>query len=274
MSKADKWDPHFYQRNRILASLAPLVTRSLSPLMDADNWPTAVQINQLWQQPVLSGSGRPYEFVAQTPAMERDGFYYEQRIFLTGQIPTRERNWHDLFNALIWAQFPNSKAIINQQHHADIQQFGLNPRSERRNALTLFDECGVLIACCDPELKRLLRTHSWQQAFWDCRARWGKTILPVVFGHALYEMALTPFLGLCGKALFVDVTPGFFEQRPGEQVNHLDLRLADALEKQDLLAGNQPLSPFPILGVPGYDEANCRPEYYQNTDYFRPKRKA
>ena len=48
-------------------------------------------------------------FVAQTPALLADGLHYEQRIAERGEIATREGNWHDLLNALIWLRFPRTE---------------------------------------------------------------------------------------------------------------------------------------------------------------------
>lgn len=268
----EQWDPRFFERNPILSGISDIVSERLSSQADMSSWLTVEDLNQLWRKPVLSPLGHEYRFVEQTTALEQDGLYYEQRIFETGVIPTRARNWHDLFNALIWAQFPLSKSVINQQHRADIQSFGLSPRSKRRNALTLFDECGVILAYSDQDFPLLLKQHEWEQAFWQRRENWGRSILPLVFGHALYEMSLHPFLGLCGKALFVAVEPEFFTLSRDKQVNNLDKLLAQALEQDNVLRDNRFLSPFPILGVPGYDDANCNSAYYHNRDYFRPKR--
>ena len=38
--------------------------------------------------------------------------YYEQNIFETGQVPTRQQNWHDLFGGFIWCLFPKTKARL------------------------------------------------------------------------------------------------------------------------------------------------------------------
>ena len=40
------------------------------------------------------------------------GQAYEQYIFDTGQVPTRE-NLHDFFNGLVWLQFPHTKRRLN-----------------------------------------------------------------------------------------------------------------------------------------------------------------
>lgn len=273
MTEQETWDPYFFNRNLILAPLEAQARVLSAESAEPDKWPEAEAMNALWQQQHFSHNNRRLRFVTQTPEMEREALYYEQRIYQSGQIPTRAQNWHDLFNAIVWAQFPRSKAIMNQQHTDDIRQYGISPRSQRRNALTLFDECGVILACSEPMLAQLLREHQWQLAFWQHRAEWGRSIAPFVFGHALYEMALKPFIGLCGKAFFLSVDAAFFAMQRERQVAELDRRLAAELSNHNCLASNSRLSPFPILGVPGYDADNEQAEYYQNADYFRPKRR-
>ncbi|MEC8207464.1 MAG: DUF3025 domain-containing protein, partial [Pseudomonadota bacterium] len=60
--------------------------------------------------------------------------YYEQIIFETGKVPTRQQNWHDLFGGFIWCLFPKTKALINHQHIEEIKLHGLKERSKHRNA--------------------------------------------------------------------------------------------------------------------------------------------
>src|SRR5690606_41625370 len=65
-----------------------------------------------------------------------------------------------------------------------------------RNKLTLFDECGVVV-CLQPDTLahgNLLRAHQWQHSFVGKRQDWWQSIRPMVFGHAMYEMATAPFI--------------------------------------------------------------------------------
>ena len=41
------------------------------------------------------------------------GQAYEQFIFTTGQVPTRD-NLHDFFNGLVWLHLPQAKRRMNQ----------------------------------------------------------------------------------------------------------------------------------------------------------------
>ncbi|BDF94397.1 DUF3025 domain-containing protein [Pseudoalteromonas sp. KAN5] len=198
--------------------------------------------------------------------------YYEQIIFDTGKVPTRQQNWHDLFGGLIWCLFPKTKALINQRHVEEIAIHGTKQRSKHRNALTLFDECGVVLAVCDDVWPQLLKNHQWQDAFVKHRALWGKTITPFMFGHANYEMLTKPYIGLTGKALFVKVPNDIFCKDLTQQYQYIDQTLYEMIKHDNCLRDNSQLSPLPLLGVPGWYDNN-NPEFYSNTGYFRPKRR-
>ena len=68
--------------------------------------------------------GRPMRFVPPGESADRGARCYELRIADTGEVETRERNWHDLFNALAWIAFPRAKSRINAQHAALLEERG------------------------------------------------------------------------------------------------------------------------------------------------------
>ncbi|TCI05499.1 DUF3025 domain-containing protein [Corallincola luteus] len=244
--------------------------RQLLPISAWQTWPDTEQMTALLPKPTCNSHGKSIQFVCQSTLDAcPDGIYYEQRILESGAVPTRPAHWHDLFNALIWSLFPKAKSLINQQHCDDIAKYGQKKRTPRRNALTLFDECGVIIAVADDHLSQALKQHEWEALFWQQRDAWGKTIRPFVFGHASYESYLQPFIGLCGKALCLPVSADFFTLPLLKQYQALDQQLSLALSA-DLLADNRPLSPLPLLGVPGWWPENESREFYLNQDYFRP----
>ena len=96
-------------------------------------------------QRIVTGGGMPLRFVA--PGGSELG--YEERAFRTGEVETRQENRHDLFNALIWLAFPQAKAAMNRRHHEALlaaRATGEDRRGSVRDALTQFDECGVIVA--------------------------------------------------------------------------------------------------------------------------------
>jgi hypothetical protein len=228
-------------------------------------WPAVAKLNQ-W------ASQADFRFV-DNDALAEDGRYYEEYIYATQCIPTRKDNWHDFFGALIWCLYPKTKALLNQLHMAEIAQHGLKQRSKLRNKLTLFDECGVVL-CLEPaafEHAELLRQHQWQQSFVQRRSDWWQGIRPMIFGHAMYEMATAPFIGLTAKALFIEVPAGFSQWSLTTAYQYLDTQLLLQI-KNDVLLSTEQLTPLPLLGVPGWYAASQQPQFYANQDYFRPRR--
>lgn len=199
--------------------------------------------------------------------------YYEMHIGRTGEVPTRSQNWHDWFNALAWLAWPHSKAALNARHVRAIAA-GESKRGPRRDATTLLDECGVIVACARPALGQALDAMQWQRLFIEQRAAWGRHIGVHTLGHAIFEVGLQPHLGWCGKALLLDVEADFFSLEAAQQVRLLDARLASLLADDDWLGSPRALWPLPLLGIPGWWPANADPVFYQNTDYFRPSRRA
>ncbi|MDO6710988.1 DUF3025 domain-containing protein [Aliiglaciecola sp. 2_MG-2023] len=220
--------------------------------------------------------------------------YYETIIFKDKIIPTRPNSWHDLFNGLIWLNFPKTKTLLNEWHVEDIQSHGLTPRTHRRNQITLFDECGVILAVSDPQICENLSNHQWKKVFIEDRHKWANynsylhhdlerlnnqdshVKMPAakafVFGHANYEMLLNPFIGLTGKWLAVRVDNSFFEENYDRQLTILDSAIYELLNRKHLLSNSRKLSPIPLLGIPGWHLANENEDFYMNQDYFRPAR--
>ena len=176
-----------------------------------------------------------------------DGRYYEEIIFDDHCVPTRSKSWHDLFNALIWTVFPASKRLLNQQHIEDIRAYGLTPRTQRRNHITHFDECGIVLAYVNQCVPQWLTEHNWKKAFVESQSLWDVEVKPFVFGHANYEMLLSPFLGLTGKWLGGEVQPVFFDMDLAEQYRYLDICLANQIT-DNALSHKGCLKPFPLLG--------------------------
>jgi len=223
-----------------------------------------------WLNQCLPHSGVSF---VDNDTLSADGRYYEEYIYATQCIPTRKDNWHDFFGALIWCLYPKTKALLNQLHMAEIAQHGLKQRSKLRNKLTLFDECGVVI-CLEPKANQhaeLLGQHQWQQSFVTKRSDWWQGIRPMIFGHAMYEMATAPFIGLTAKALFIEVPAGFSQWPLTAAYQYLDSQLLLQI-KNDVLLSSEQLTPLPLLGVPGWYAASHQPQFYANQDYFRPRR--
>ena len=236
-------------------------------------WPNAAGLNIL-NRKLINDSRLIPEFVCQSKITESDN-YYEQIIHQQHIIPTRPNSWHDLFNGLIWLQFPQTKQLLNQQHVEDIEEYGLSPRTHRRNNLTHFDECGVIVTYQRTDVfvafMQSLKHHHWKSVFVEKRQHWGNEINSFIFGHANLEMLLQPFIGLTGKWLAVEVDSQFSLLPYSEQVAKLDKLLVNQIQQTNTFAEHKPLRPMPLLGIPDVWDANNDPAFYENTDYFRPQ---
>ncbi|WP_144290500.1 DUF3025 domain-containing protein [Chitinilyticum litopenaei] len=194
--------------------------------------------------------------------------YYELAIAETGQVATRPDSWHDCFNAAIWHTFPQSKLAMNRLHCREMANALYNARGPVRDAATLLDECGLLIASSDPTLLDALRKRDWQQLF--APGRWGHDIQAYVIGHATLEYLLAPFPGLTGKCVPIMAPPRFFELELLTQIAKLDACLADALDA-DWLQSPRQLPVLPWLGIPGWWPEQDAAFYADRTHFCPPR---
>ena len=206
------------------------------------------------------GDANEVKFVPQAALPEAQA--YEDFIFKTAQVPTRD-GLHDFFNGLCWQRFPLAKRRLNQLQAAEIETQGIRAtRGPVRDALTLFDENVVLMHAPD-DVWVALQARDWLKLFVELREQWQQVHL-VLFGHALLEKLVTPYKSITGHVYRVD-----------SHVNPHDEAALDAWLVQDLQPAKlatKPYEPLPVLGVPGWWEANAERVFYEDVNVFRPKR--
>jgi hypothetical protein len=220
-------------------------------------------------------SGKALRFVAQESGSLPFEAQYEPRCYLTGELQTREQNWHDLLNALVWLTFPRAKAAINARHYRALVGRARDSGSQRgsgRDMLTLLDESGVIVACANEELATLLRNFRWKDLFWGQRARLGEAMEFCVFGHGLLEKTLRPYIGMTGQGLILSVSPGYFRWPLERRLEHLDEALHAYLNADGMGESTRELTPVPLLGVPGWSADSASEKFYDNSGYFRSGR--
>ncbi len=206
-------------------------------------------------------------FVAQTRTLEAENLHYELRIAQRGEISTREGNWHDLLNAMIWLRYPALKYALNQRQAEEIDVAGPKSRTRAQYALTHFDEAGVIVAVRDARLLELWDSHDWHSLFWRERDAWHNGGIRVaVVGHALLEHALKPEQLVVGKAIVVFVDSN--EVTPEYVIEHV----ADGIRDRTLLLDPQELRPLPLSGIPGWHPTNESEGFYAMAECFRPLR--
>ena len=192
-----------------------------------------------------------------------EGMAYEQFIFDTGTVPTRE-GLHDFFNGLVWMRFPATKRLLNRLQAAEIATAGVGQvRGPVRDAITLFDENAVLLQAPD-ELWDALIAREWSRLFVELRPLWAQARL-VLFGHALLEKLVAPYKSITGHVYREPVPLAF-----GDDLAAWDAWLAGRLTAAEL--GAKPFTPLPVLGVPGWWPANEDAAYYADAGVFRPGR--
>ncbi len=201
---------------------------------------------------------------AATPHTPYEHFVQAHRV-----IPTRH-NLHDFFNGLVWLVFPalkrhlnglhaqalqNSQALKNSQasthpqaHPRPASETSRNrPRGPLRDALTLFDENGAWLDVPSAVVQALRQRH-WEAALCDAAVAWCAPGAVTVVGHALLEkLCVAPRKALTAHALAVDpctLSPEAWATKP--------------------------FLPVPVLGIPGWCEANQDRRFYADPGVFRP----
>lgn len=249
-------------------------------VLRASHWPELAALQALVSAraiAITTGSGQPLRLVTQDAGAGAFEDRYEVRIYREGALPLRTHNWHDLFNLLVWIAFPRAKAALNARHYHALlgqQARGALNRGPAQDALTLFDESGMIVVSSDATLLQDLRDFAWTRLFWERRAQVMQRMHWLVFGHGLYEKALQPFVGITGHGVLIDVEPDFHALPLVRQRDFIDEALASRIADTTLFQATRELAPVPLLGVPGWWPANNQLSFYENTAYFRLRRRA
>lgn len=270
------WHPDFDRDKPMFEPLRPL----LEPFRDHASWPELDDYQRLLDsrdEPLRTHKGAVLKVVPQAGKPDHFEQHYAPRLYLHGEIQTRTRNWHDFFQLLTWCLFPKTKAAINAIHIPSAQQRleeGLEPgrRTPIENMLSLFDEGGAILLSSDESLLQLVRDFRWKELFWRRRDELATKFECIVFGHAMYEKGLRPYLGMTANSVLLKVDAEYFTQPLQQRLAGIDTRLADILNAREEYAKPRDLHPFPLLGLPGWDSNNTSENYYDNTGYFRPGR--
>lgn len=217
---------------------------------------------QKTQPELINLNNQQIKFVEQALSFPNFEDGYEQRIFLKGEVQTRY-NWHDFFNALTWMRFPEIKKLVNSLQYRDfVSQHKLGKTKQRtliQNQLAHFDECGVIVLSSSLHLLDMIKHHQWHELFWQNRNLVLDQMRFKIFGHALYEKALNPYIGFTGKAVLIHT----------DDFKNFDQQAAKYIQS-NLSNIKNIVAPLPILGIPGWWIDNINEQFYLgNTNYFR-----
>lgn len=266
---SDQWQADFQRGHPAFAGLGA----SAMLFASHETWPTLKDYQKVLAAPptVRNHHGQPLIVMAQS----HSGLHYEMAIDRTGELHTRSHCWHDFFQILVWRRWPRSKAVLSAIHAtATTARLANNlaARSPTENACTLFDENGALLLTSVPQLAELARNFAWRDLFFTRREAWNKQVQCVVFGHALYEKLLRPYIGLTTHALLLVVPGDFWRWPAAQQTVHIDETLTAMLQRPETLHSPRALQPLPLLGIPGWHAQTHDARFYDNRDYFRSGR--
>ena len=249
--------------------------RDAAAVIDGTAWPSLTMLEHcLSSGGVCNARGTALLVRDENAVSGHGGHAYESRILEHGVMAVRPESWHDMFNVLVWRTFPRAKAALNERHCAELDRHrsALRQRGPMRDALTLVDESGVVVAASDRSLLDDLRGFRWKELFWSRRADLLRCLHVHVFGHAVYEKLLCPYIGLTGHAVMFEVDRALIEAPIANRIRALDIRLA-TLFREGELRSPRDLHPVPLLGVPGWHPDAAHEAFYDDRDYFRPGRR-
>jgi hypothetical protein len=188
------WDPAFARRSAWFWPLAWVAGR----FAGRADWPSREDLAALYAERAADVGARPLRFVENVRKQDKRAegrvaleALYDARI-ARGEVPTRERDWHDFFNAACFATYPRAKRALHARQYAALRaRVGAEDermpgaRTREQDALTLFDEGGVVVLAL-PEAARALREPGANQATAATLEREGLARV-VPFGHAIFE---------------------------------------------------------------------------------------
>lgn len=231
------------------------------PWAESERWPLVESLNLPEEKLTHAFTGAPLVFEKQTPELVADAMHYEQRIHQRGMISTRENNWHDLFNAMMWWKYPRIKSALNARQWADISLHGLKTRTPAQCAMTLFDEAGAIVSM-PREMLECWKRHDWHGLFIEHADDWksGRACV-AVFGHALLDHALVTETLLVAKCIVLE--------EGSDLASGVD-RVADEIKAGMRLQANSELRTLPLCGIPGWHKASDSAEFVKTAACFSP----
>jgi hypothetical protein len=187
--------PRLYRESPWYDTIAGLLAR-----FDEDaRFPSPEELTDLYAEQTRARDVPPLRFVASVKSRKKRprrapielASLYEGSIVERGEVPTRVDDWHDFFNALAFVSFPRAKRALHARQYAIVRaRLGPhatrlpNARTREQDALSLFDEGGLVVVVSSPE-----RAAELAEADDDTlgRALAASAAHVIPFGHALYE---------------------------------------------------------------------------------------
>ena len=123
-----------------------------------------------------------------------------------------------------------------------------------------------------------IQNHKWKDLFlnkenWNPKGLSGKNTQCYVFGHAMHEKSLTPYLGMTTHTILLKQSSVFFKLPYSDQLKKID-QIVSNMWCDKKIENTKYLQPFPLLGIPGWWREKQDEKFYLNTEYFREKKPA
>ena len=237
------WDPALCERSPWFWPLRA----AASHFAEHADWPTLKELSDVYAAHT-SGLGVPgLKFSANVKKTDKRAAgrvvisaLYDARITLANEVPTRERDWHDLLNMLCFATFPHSKLALHARQYTvlterlDETTTKLpNRRTPEQDTLTLFDEGGVAVAVSGEAALQLEAADASVREELAKQLHEQRALRVVPFGHALYEH-LVEGLRCPGGCTQIIVMNELWADT-SVFLRELDRKLAKRLKSRDLL---------------------------------------
>jgi hypothetical protein len=229
----------------------------------ADDEPPSLAALNAWAQAAALAlpDGRALRFAE---AAAPSALAYERSVAHAAVVPTRPGDRHDAFNALAWLAFPRTKAALNAVHVRAGAAATANGRGRDRDAATLLDESGLLLACADATLAEMLRAHRWRDLFVVRAAEVAATLVPFALGHGLLAKLARPYRALTAHALVLPLDAAVATRQA------VDAAAATAIAEPGFVPSR--LTALPVAALPGWDGEGLGARLFDDASVFRPPR--
>ena len=254
-----------FSSRRPFRDLHPRFLAALQPLAD---WPACAQYDELAREVPLAPDAKLPRFVDQNRDLVTRCGGYEEHVSKLSAVPTRQSNWHDFFNMVVWAHFPKLRWALNALH-VDPNAGPKDPRNGRapaQNLAATLDEAGMLVTSTSPRVLAELQALRFKRAFWDMRAELLETTQFWLVGHGMLESLLTPHTALAARSPLIHVPSHPTAENTDAFRWELDALVATQV--QTWRTTRPVLDIVPLLAIPGYWD-NDSAEFYDDPANIR-----
>jgi hypothetical protein len=232
------WDPQLCARSPWLWPLSG----AAKVFAQHTDWPSLSDLDAAYRAHTRGHSAAELAFRANVRKQDKrseDGrivlhALYDARISVSREVPTRERDWHDLLNMLCFATFPHSKYALHSRQFACLSERVdehttrlPGRRTPEQDALTLFDEGGVALVARAEDMAQLTAAVSGDSEALCLALCGARRVRIVPFGHALFEHELEGVRCPGGCTQIVSVPELWADDR--EFLHSVDLALCERI---------------------------------------------